>query len=135
MTRGDENGAFDIEPGPGGTWILSRQGERHVVLVARSREGTWVHCGGRAHLVRTAAPRGDAAAQGSLAAPMTGRIVDVLMKEGDAIAAGTPILVLSAMKMQVEVKSPIAGTLTRLPFAAGDQVEGGTILAVVEPTT
>ena len=66
---------------------------------------------------------------GRLSAPMPGRIVEVLVEVGAAVDAGTPLVVLEAMKMEHVVKAPAAGTVTELPFVAGDQVaEGATLI-------
>ncbi|MGA8115301.1 MAG: acetyl-CoA carboxylase biotin carboxyl carrier protein subunit, partial [Actinocatenispora sp.] len=71
------------------------------------------------------------AAPGSLVAPMPGTVARVAVSVGDPVAAGAPLLVLEAMKMEHVVAAPTAGTVTELPVAAGQQVELGTLLAVV----
>jgi len=76
----------------------------------------------------------DAAAEavtGACTAPMPGKVVKVLAAEGDAIAAGQPLLVLEAMKMEHTVRSATPGTLSRLAVSPGEQVEQGALLAVV----
>ncbi|MEI2821343.1 MAG: biotin carboxylase N-terminal domain-containing protein [Marmoricola sp.] len=77
----------------------------------------------------------DPAAQishGSLLAPMPGTVVSVGAAEGDAIEAGTPVLVIEAMKMQHTVSTPSAGVLTKLNVKPGQQVASGEVLAIVE---
>src|SRR4030042_1598083 len=56
---------------------------------------------------------------------MPGRVVQVLAASGDEVKEGQPILVLEAMKMQNEIKTPQAGQLTRILFRAGGYVEAG----------
>jgi propionyl-CoA carboxylase alpha chain len=73
-----------------------------------------------------------AAAAGSLLAPMPGTVVTVLVAEGDRVEAGTPVLVLEAMKMQHTVSAPASGTVVELDVKAGVQVAAGEVLAVVE---
>ncbi|MCK7627555.1 ATP-grasp domain-containing protein [Streptomyces sp. RS10V-4] len=70
---------------------------------------------------------------GSLLAPMPGTVVRVAdgLAEGDRVAAGAPLLWLEAMKMEHRITAPAAGTLTALPVRPGQQVEVGTLLAVV----
>ncbi|MDT0200426.1 biotin carboxylase N-terminal domain-containing protein [Nocardioides sp. AE5] len=75
----------------------------------------------------------DQVAEGSLLAPMPGSVVVVHGAVGDEVAAGQPIVVMEAMKMQHTITAPYAGTLTDLPAQAGQQVEAGAVLAVVEP--
>jgi biotin carboxyl carrier protein len=63
---------------------------------------------------------------------MPGRVVQVLAAEGDDVEEGHAVLVLEAMKMQNEIKSPQAGRIVRMNFKAGDYVEAGSILFSVE---
>ena len=62
---------------------------------------------------------------------MPGRIVKVLLKEGDKVKEGQPVLILEAMKMQNEIKSPQSGKLVRIKPKAGDSVEAGSVLFTV----
>ncbi|MFE1176611.1 biotin carboxylase N-terminal domain-containing protein [Streptomyces sp. NPDC058773] len=70
---------------------------------------------------------------GSLLAPMPGTVVRIApgLTEGDRVEAGRPLLWLEAMKMEHKITAPTAGTLTTLPVEPGQQVEVGTLLAVV----
>jgi len=63
---------------------------------------------------------------------MPGRIVRILVAEGEEIQEGQPVLVLEAMKMQNEIKAPQAGRLTYLRLKPGDHVETGALLFSVE---
>ena len=74
----------------------------------------------------------DAVASGSLLAPMPGTVVKVLAEQGSEVAAGDPVLVLEAMKMQHTVSAPGAGTVTEIHVQPGVQVAAGEVLAVVE---
>ncbi len=74
-----------------------------------------------------------AVASGSLLAPMPGTVASVAVEVGDAVTAGSPVLVLEAMKMQHTVSAPTDGVLTRLDVRPGAQVAAGEVLAVVEP--
>ena len=67
-----------------------------------------------------------------IVAPMPGKVVRVLVSLGDQVEAGTGIVVVEAMKMQNEMKSPKAGTLTALHVAVGATVNAGDVLAVIE---
>ena len=72
--------------------------------------------------------RKQAAAPGDITTAMPGNIVDVLVKEGDIVATGQPILVTEAMKMETEIMSPIAGTVKAVHIAKGDRVNPGEVL-------
>ncbi len=75
---------------------------------------------------------GDAAGGAhAVKAPMPGRVVRVLVEEGDAVEAQQGLVVIEAMKMQNELKSPRAGTITRLAVAVGATVQPGEVLVVV----
>ena len=88
------------------------------------------------HVRLTRVPRfvdpADAVASGSLLAPMPGTVVKVLAEQGSEVAAGDPVLVLEAMKMQHTVSAPGAGTVTEIHVQPGVQVAAGEVLAVVE---
>jgi propionyl-CoA carboxylase alpha chain len=78
----------------------------------------------------------DPAAQaraGSLLAPMPGTVARVGVSVGDWVAQGRPLLWLEAMKMEHVIAAPAAGIVAELPVAPGQQVEVGSVLAVVKP--
>ncbi|MBK8035170.1 MAG: acetyl-CoA carboxylase biotin carboxyl carrier protein subunit [Chloroflexi bacterium] len=62
---------------------------------------------------------------------MPGQVRELLAAEGDAVERGQPILLLEAMKMEIRVTAPIAGTVKRLLVKAGDVVERGQRLAEI----
>jgi len=68
----------------------------------------------------------------NLKASMPGRVVRVLVEEGDAVAAHQGVLVIEAMKMQNELKSPKQGRVVEVRVSPGDTVAAGDILAVIE---
>ena len=67
-----------------------------------------------------------------IVAPMPGKVVRLLVSPGDHVEAGAGIIVVEAMKMQNEMKSPKAGTLAALHVEIGATVNAGDVLAVVE---
>ncbi|TDO18089.1 acetyl/propionyl-CoA carboxylase alpha subunit [Mycobacterium sp. BK086] len=68
---------------------------------------------------------------GSLVAPMPGAVVRIEVIQGSRVLAGTPVVVLEAMKMEHTVRAPADGIVATISVAAGDQVESGQVLAVV----
>ncbi|HWE24850.1 MAG TPA: biotin/lipoyl-containing protein [Myxococcales bacterium] len=64
-------------------------------------------------------------------APMPGKVVRVLVKQGDRVQEGQGLLVVEAMKMENELKSPKAGVVKELHAQEGQPVEAGAKLAVV----
>jgi len=63
---------------------------------------------------------------------MPGKIVKLLLAEGDDVEEGQAVLILEAMKMQNEIKSPQNGRVTKIGPNAGDSVETGALLFTVE---
>ena len=72
------------------------------------------------------------ALSGTLTAPMPGLVVQVFVEEGQAVEEGQPLLVIESMKMQMQMRSPLAGHVTCLPVSAGQQFDKGQVLAQVE---
>jgi 3-methylcrotonyl-CoA carboxylase alpha subunit len=69
---------------------------------------------------------------GHLTAPMSGTIVAVLVKAGDSVARGAPLLILEAMKMEHTITAPDAGTVSAVHYRQGDQVSEGVDLIDVD---
>jgi biotin carboxyl carrier protein len=67
-----------------------------------------------------------------LTASMPGKVVRVLVDEGNEIEAGAGVVVVEAMKMQNEVKSPKKGTIQKILVSEGTTVSAGDVLAIVE---
>lgn len=67
-----------------------------------------------------------------LTAPMPGKIVRLLMSQGAEVEAGAGVLVVEAMKMQNEIKSPKKGTIGKIVAVVGANVNAGDVLAIVE---
>jgi len=78
--------------------------------------------------------RSDSGAEGvrKITAPMPGKVVRILAPAGTEVEAGQGVLVIEAMKMQNELKSPKKGIVKKLTVAPGAAVEAGQILAEVE---
>jgi acetyl/propionyl-CoA carboxylase alpha subunit len=73
-----------------------------------------------------------APAGGSLAAPMPGTVLRVLVAPGDRVAAGQTLVLLEAMKMELAVSAPGDGTVSAVHVEAGQLVQGGAALAEIE---
>ncbi|KAH6793908.1 methylcrotonyl-CoA carboxylase alpha chain [Perilla frutescens var. hirtella] len=79
-------------------------------------------------------PTSEASSQppGSVVAPMAGLVVKVLVRDGEEVVEGQPILVLEAMKMEHVVKATSAGYISGLRVCGGQQVSDGTVLFSVK---
>jgi 3-methylcrotonyl-CoA carboxylase alpha subunit len=80
---------------------------------------------------RTDGAAGAAAGDGSILAPMPGRIVSVEVSEGQVVTAGQKLLVLEAMKMEQALTAPFDGTIETLNAVAGAQVQVDALLVKV----
>jgi biotin carboxyl carrier protein len=78
------------------------------------------------------AARGVVASEGALTAIMPGKIIRILVAEGDQVAQGDVICILEAMKMENELKAPMAGKVKALNVQTGQDVEMGFLLAEIE---
>jgi 3-methylcrotonyl-CoA carboxylase alpha subunit len=74
----------------------------------------------------------DSAVKGGFMAPMPGKVVKVLVKDGEAVKAGQVLLVLEAMKMEQTTRSPADGVVKTVRVREGEQVTAGQILVVME---
>ena len=79
-----------------------------------------------------AAPRKAEGGPARILAPMPGRLVRVLVQPGQQVQAGDGLLVMEAMKMENELRSPRAGRVAELPVSEGQAVETAALLVVVE---
>ena len=73
-----------------------------------------------------------AAGEGAVTAIMPGKIIRLLVAEGDEVEEGDVICILEAMKMENELKAPKAGMVKALHVKAGEDVETGAVLAEIE---
>src|SRR5215475_11413259 len=64
--------------------------------------------------------------------PMPGKVIEVLVSEGDSVEKGQGLVIVEAMKMENEVRSPIAGEVKEIKVKPGDAVEGGAVLIIIE---
>lgn len=72
------------------------------------------------------------AKSGEVRAPMPGVIFAVLIKEGDFVKAGTPIIILEAMKMESEISAPISGKIIKIHKKEKSLAQEGDILVTIE---
>ena len=132
------SGAFGVsiifpDAGHASTCVQLAPGRAHGELLA--------YLGGRSATVTVNGRRtgrgaadGAAAAHGEqkIVAPMPGRVVRVLVAEGDQVEARQPVAVVEAMKMENELRSPKAGRVKDVAVTAGSSVEAGRVLVVIE---
>jgi biotin carboxyl carrier protein len=64
--------------------------------------------------------------------PMPGKVIAVLVSEGDTVEKGQGLVIVEAMKMENEVRSPVTGEVKEIRVKPGDAVEAGAVLAIIE---
>ncbi|HVJ13129.1 MAG TPA: biotin/lipoyl-containing protein, partial [Burkholderiales bacterium] len=69
---------------------------------------------------------------GSLAAPMPGKVIQVMVSAGARVTKGQPLLILEAMKMEHTITAPADGVVKEIQYAAGEQVQEGAELITLE---
>jgi biotin carboxyl carrier protein len=112
---------LQVAPGPARGELLVSLGGRTVPVVVNGRSRR-----------RGGSDDGGRAGQQPVVAPMPGRVVRVLVAPGDAVAARQGVVVVEAMKMENELRSPKAGTVKEVSVTAGTSVEAGRVLVVIE---
>ena len=126
--------AFDTGPGNLTMLVDGRSWEAGLTPID---EGFVVDVLGIPHEVEVIDPRRRAlrtargAGGGVVRTQMPGRVVRVLVEEGQAVDAGQPVVVVEAMKMENELKAPVEGTVRRVHVRTGDVVEARAVLVEV----
>ena len=116
------------------------EGRSFEVRVVPTPDGLQVHAGGRKFSVEVRDPRDASrlsrAATGSgrqnISTPMPGKVVRMLVGEGDAVEAGQGLVVVEAMKMQNEMRASRSGRVVEVRVRGGETVGAGDTLVVLE---
>ncbi len=115
--------------------------ECHVEHPGKNRESAEVTVSGQVYAITLTDPKRLRSAQSTdsqtngtaqIVAPMPGKVVRILVEVGAEVEAGAGLIVVEAMKMQNEMKSPKIGKVTSISVAEGATVNAGDVLAVVE---
>ena len=80
-----------------------------------------------------AAPAAPAAAAGGIEvkAGAAGKVFQIAANVGQSVAAGDPVVIIEAMKMEIPVVAPEAGTVASINVAVGDAIDAGDVLATL----
>ena len=124
LMDGDGGASRDVQVAPAGPpgEMLVRLDGRTIPALVDGRRSRRASADGGAHA------RGEQA----VVAPMPGRVVRLLVARGDDVAARQGVVVVEAMKMENELRSPKAGRVKDVAVAAGASVEAGRVLVVIE---
>jgi biotin carboxyl carrier protein len=112
---------------------VSREGERYTVSLVDSTKPVEAQPAAQAafapHPPQAAKPSQDG--PGLLRAPMTGLVKEVKVAAGSRVARGEVVLVMEAMKMDVEVSAPASGVVAEVNVSAGQKVESQAPLLLI----
>jgi biotin carboxyl carrier protein len=128
---------FDLRETEPGVYSVLVEGRSYEVRILQPGEA---RINGRTLAIEVFDPRalrgrraGDASdGPQNIAAAMPGKVIRVLISAGDPVAAGQGLIVVEAMKMQNEMKSPKAGRVVEVKTSAGATVAAGDVLVVIE---
>ena len=125
----------DPESGAAARWSYGAEGVLEIetdgevvrAAVAERQDGVEVSARGGRWLVRRGpvpvlAPGQRATSDGQVVAPMPGSVVSIMVSEGDRVAAGEALLTLTAMKMEIVLEAPVAGTVETISCEPGELV-------------
>lgn len=126
-----------VEPG---IYSVLVDGRSYEVKIVEGQGGWFVDIRGRHLAVQVEDPRDSSAGSGAVAAggpqkivaQMPGKVVRVLVAQGEQVEAGQGLVVVEAMKMQNELKAPRAGRIAALLAREGGTVTAGEVLATIE---
>jgi len=119
-----------------GRLVIATPRSEFVATVVPLGDERHVYCNSGARklsLVDPLAHAGEEEAHGGhLTAPMSGTVVAVLVKVGDDVAKGAPLMILEAMKMEHTIVAPADGRVAAVNFRAGDRVAEGADLVDID---
>ncbi len=115
-------------------------GRSVLAHLARGDAGWALGLGGKQYVLedpvaaeeKSAGPGGSGGGDGHIATPMPGKVVEVLVAEGDSVAVDQPLVILESMKMQNEIKSDVDGVVSRIHLAPGALANFGDPLIEIE---
>ena len=128
----------DVSRDGDGRFEVTVDGVRRRVFVAAEGDERWVFVAGRTLHLRQPDPDADAGDEAAVASPdiraaMPGKVVKLLVEEGQQVAFGQPVIILESMKMETELTASVDGTITAVHVAAGETVGQDAALVDIAP--
>lgn len=132
----DREHIVEVIPGDSSGTVVVIDGVRHCLDMVHDGRDRLIAIGGEVYRFapESAALGGHEVgnvASPEISAPMPGKVIEVLVKVGDEVTAGTGLVVLEAMKMETRLVAEAAGVVGEVRVAAGDMVDGGQVLIVL----
>jgi biotin carboxyl carrier protein len=134
---GDNEVSAELERLPDGSVMLKLGGRNYRVSGARRGDSILVTVGPRNFefkpvVTRRKGARGGLAAS-ELTAPMPGKVLKVLVSEGDTIKAGEPAIVIEAMKMETLISAEAPAKVSKVRVTLGQMVDANEVLVELSP--
>jgi biotin carboxyl carrier protein len=111
----------DVTPVPGDSFEVLIDGDCHKFSLMNEQRRAMIRAGGKG-----------AVGKAMVTSPMPGKVVKLLVTEGEEVQAGQGVIVVEAMKMENELKSAVAGKVKEIFAREGEVVESGAKLLLVE---
>ena len=135
-----QSGQASITPTMPGVYSVLLRNKSFTVALARRGNELEVWANGRRHAVALRDPRDRSGTAGRVSAAgpveiraqMPGKVIKLLVERGAKVASGQGVIIVEAMKMQNEMKSPKDGAVTKIHVAEGGTVAAGEALMVIE---
>ncbi len=116
-----------------GLWKVGNKTYR--IVAAEQEPKVWAAVDGRVYVFEHASEDeygSGGASENSVAAPMPGKVIKVLVNNGDEVEEGQAVLIVEAMKMEHTLRAPKAGVVQELHCEEGQQVDAGIPLVNIE---
>jgi len=142
INLGDREYVVDASPVSDNCLSLLADGKAFTVYFAEAEGKRYFSIGGEQFCIQEAksesitASGADSAAVAEApvaASPMPGKVVKLLVKEGDVVQKGQGLVIVEAMKMENEIKSPVKGKVEKINFKPGDLVDAAQPILEIKP--
>lgn len=138
----DEEYAVDSTPISDNCLSLLVNGKAFTVYFAEANGKKYFSIGGEQFCIEETKSEASAASGAGAtavdeapvaASPMPGKVVKILVREGDQVEQGQGLVIVEAMKMENEIKSPVKGKVEKVNFKSGDLVDAAQPIIELEP--
>ncbi len=133
----DASATLATHPLGDGAILIEWGGQRLRAFAARIGEGIAVSVGPHSFMFRLpqAARRGarHSLATPLLTAPMPGKVLKIMVSQGDQVEAGQPLIIIEAMKMETTLAAEGPARVKTIPVAPGQMVDAGAVLMELSP--
>ena len=115
--------ALELKPG----YLRMKLGDKIIkAVISEGHESKFIFLDGNVFNIRYALPKSKRIDhKEEFLSPISGKVVDVRVKEGDEVKKGDILMVIEAMKMEYLIKAPYAGMIEKINFTIDEQIDMG----------